>query len=221
MVSPRTLLFLLIGGVLAPIPARAQLVVPPEPVADEIDAAAGALEDDVEVLSLLAATAALIHERTGSYPATQFALLGSPEADRTGAVGLLLSGLTLTPTAAGLEVSYGRTPWAGDGSEHGATFTLAPDAEAGGYAARFTLSRTADIDFGGRRLLFAREGELEVRNAGGRICLDLGRMAGLQSREQWREAAPYLGPGDGLSVAFDTSIGHHRVGTTRLPNADD
>ncbi len=210
----------LLAVALLPALAAAQDVTDREPVSDDVDAAAAAMEDDLQVLSLLAATAALIHERTGAYPAGAFELLGAPEADRTGARGLLLSSLTVTPSADGVDVAYGRTPWAEDPTERGAAFTLAPDAEAGGYAARFTLSHNADADFGGRRLLIAREGALEVRDASGRICLGLDRMAGLTTREAWEDAAPYLGTGERLSVAFDSPRGR-RVGATTLPGADD
>jgi hypothetical protein len=216
MPSPRTFALALLAALL-PAPALAQADAP-TPAAD---AAAASLEGDLETLSLLAATAALVRERTGAYPATAFQLLSSPEADRTGARGLVLSGLTLAPSGDALEVRYGRTPTAEDPTERGAAFTLAPDAEAGGYAARFTLSRTADRDFGGRRLDFANEGDLRVVNARGRLCLDLGRMAALSTRAAWAAAAPYLGPREALSVAFDATGGGRRVANATLPTAAD
>ena len=216
MPAVRLLAGLLLAAALTAAAASAQPAGATAPPTSDADAAAAALEPDLDVLSLIAATAALVRERTGVYPSTPFQLLSSPEADRTGARGLLLSTLALTPAGDALEVRYGRTPTLADPTERGATFTLAPDAEAGGYAARFTLSRTTDAEFGGRRLDFADEGALRVVNAGGRLCLDLDRMATFASRADWAAAAPYLGDREALSVAFDATGGGRRVADATL-----
>ena len=56
--------------------------------------AADAFRDDLRVVTNVVATAALVHDATGAFPTTPFALLGSREAGRTDLRATPLSALT-------------------------------------------------------------------------------------------------------------------------------
>jgi hypothetical protein len=198
---------------LSALPASAQPVTQPA-----ADAAAAALEDDLRPLSLVAATAALIRQRTGSLPLTPFDLLGAPEAARTGLRDVQFAALSTPATDDGVpSVVFTLGGTEADASEWEARVVTLPDVEAGGYAARFTLTRHHDADFGGRRMLLARVDPLEVRDASGRLCLSTERLLALPDAAAFAATAPYFGDRGALSVSFDAIPGGEPVAESTLP----
>lgn len=169
------------------------------------DEAASALVDDLRPLSLLAATAALYHDRTGGYPATAFELLGSPEAERTGARGLQLADLSFEQAG---EFSYRLVvPDTGSMVERTAEVSMSFEPDSSRHVAGFEILGLRDEDFGGGRRPLITADLLVVTVARGRLCLDDGRLAGLSDAEAFATAAPYLGDREALSVSFDTAGG--------------
>ena len=169
------------------------------------DRAAEAVVDDLRPLSLVAATAALIHERTGTYPATPFELLGSPEAFRTGLRGVQFAALTVTQPG---EVAYRLAhPSVETQTERTATasFTFEPDSAR--HVADFEILARRDADLGGRRIPLTVADLLEVRVARGRLCIDSDRIAALRDAAAFGAAAPYFSDRRALSVSFDTMSG--------------
>ena len=159
----RPLLFLLTA--LAATPAFAQSDAP-------LARTAETFQDDLGGLARLATTAALVHERTGAFPATPFALLGSPEADGTGARSFRLSALDVTTAGDSLTMRYVPLPVAPYVREDlVVTATVRRDA-AGRYAVRHEMRRFADADDGGRRLLYDHAGVYRVERGYGGLCID-------------------------------------------------
>jgi hypothetical protein len=178
------------------------------------DEAASALVDDLRPLSLLAATAALYHDRTGLYPATAFELLGSREAERTGARALQLADLSIDQAG---EFSYRVVvPDAGSMVERTVDVSMSHEPDSARHVAAFEILGRRDEDFGGGRRPLVRVDPLIVTVARGRLCLDDARMADLADASAFAAAAPYLGDRNALSVSFDTGAGR-QVAAATLP----
>ncbi len=158
-------LLLLLAVALAAAPAFAQRDSP-------LAATAETFQDDLEDLARLATTAALVHERTGTFPATPFALLASPEADGTRVRDFRLSALDVTAAGDSLVMRYVPLPVAPYVREDlVVTATVRRDAD-GRYAVRHEMRRFADADDGGRRLLYDRAGVYRVERGYGALCVD-------------------------------------------------
>ena len=159
----RSLLFLAMALAAAPVFAQADA-----PLARTADT----FRDDLSGLARLATTAALVHERTGAFPASPFALLGSPEADGTAARDFRLSVLDVTAAGDSLAMRYVPLPVAPYVRENlvvTATVRRAPD---GRYTVRHEMRRfEADAD-GGGRLLYDRAGVYRVERGYGDLCID-------------------------------------------------
>ncbi|HEX8384818.1 MAG TPA: hypothetical protein VF576_01470 [Rubricoccaceae bacterium] len=143
------------------------------------DAALGQTADvfvrDLADLTRLATAAALVHERTGAFPATPFALLGAPEGGQTGARALPLSELTLTSAADSVVVRYVPLPVSPYVREDlVVTATVRPGTD-GLYTVRHEMLRRSDPDDGGRALLYDRAGAYHVERGFGALCLDVAR----------------------------------------------
>jgi hypothetical protein len=165
------------------------------------DRAAEAVVDDLRPLSLVAATAALIHDRTGAYPATPFELLGSPEAFRTGLRGIQFAELTIE--APGQAVYRLAHPAVETQTERTAQTTFAYEADSARHVAEFEIIARRDEDEGGRRIPLTVSDQLVVRVARGRLCIDSDRVAALADAAAFGAAAPYFGDRRALSVSFD------------------
>ena len=170
---------LLLAALAAPLAAEAQT----DPASDlgrrphASDAAlaptAAEFGRDLDVLARLAAPAALVRERTGQFPATPFALLGSDEAGPTGARALPLSALDVTAAGDSLVMRYVPLPVDPYVREDlVVTATLTRDA-AGRATVRHEMRRQAAPADGGRQLLYDRAGEYRVERGYGALSIDV------------------------------------------------
>lgn len=158
-------LLLLLAVVLAAAPAFAQSDSP-------LAATADTFRDDLSGLARLATTAALVHERTGAFPATPFALLASPEADGTDVRDFRLSALDVTAAGDSLTMRYVPLPVAPYVREDlVVTATVRRDAD-GRYAVRHEMRRFTAPSDGAKRLLYDRAGIYNVERGYGDLCID-------------------------------------------------
>jgi hypothetical protein len=137
-----------------------------------LDRAAIELDRQLTPAGQLAATAAMIYERGGAYPATPFDLLGSPEAAASGARQLSLSNLTLRPEGDGLRIEYTLLPRRDDPTDRMGSL-LVRQTEEGRYVSEVALTRRDDPDHTGRPLDIAEEDPVAVRRLDGRFAIDL------------------------------------------------
>ncbi len=158
--------FLLILAVaFASVPAFAQSDSP-------LAATAETFREDLGGLTLLATTAALVHERTGAFPATPFALLAAPEADGTNVRAFRLSALDIVAAGDSLTMRYVPLPVAPYVREDlVVTATLRRDAD-GRYAVRHEMRRFEAAADGGGRLLYDRAGVYRVERGYGGLRID-------------------------------------------------
>jgi len=127
---------------------------------------------DLADLARLATAAALVHERTGAFPATPYGLLGSPEAGQTRARAFRLSELSVAPSGDGLSMRYVPLPVSPYVREDlVVTATVRPDS-AGRYTVTHEMLRREDAEDGGDALLYDRAGTYRVERGFGRLCID-------------------------------------------------
>lgn len=138
-----------------------------------LDRSVGALDAQLTPAGQLAAAAALVAERTGTFPQTPFALLGAPAAAEMGARQLNLSALDVQSEGNDFRLAYTLLPTREDPTRRSGELLLTPTAAEGQYEARVSLSRMEDPDHGGRSLDLHREDNVAVRQLGGRFCVDL------------------------------------------------
>lgn len=135
---------------------------------------------DVQTVGRLAATAALVHERTGLFPSTPFDLLGSVEAGRTGLRSVPLSALEVSRDGGGgLRVVYVPLPSPYVRDDEVVTVVVHPDSADGAYRARYEIHRRADLDLGGAPLTYERAPGYRVERGIGTICFDADRVRAL------------------------------------------
>lgn len=152
-------------------------------------------EADLADLARLAATAALVHERTGAFPGTPFALLGSPDAALTQATTLRLSALSVETAGDSLVMRYVPLPTAPYVREDlVVTATVRPDGP-GRYAVTHEMRRSEDADDGARALLYGRAGDYRVERGIGRLCIETARV-----REMENSFTPTPFDGDPFAV---------------------
>ena len=133
---------------------------------------AALLRDDFDHLTRMTAAAALAHEATGVFPDTDFALLGSRAADRTGARRVPLSALDLEQLGDALRLVY--VPLPQDPyvrQDHVVTLTVVPDG-AGRYRGEYEVVRREDPDAGGAALPYDVAGRYRVGRAFGTVCVE-------------------------------------------------
>lgn len=180
-----TRLFLL--GALLPCVALAQTSDPAlAPTADQF-------ASDLEAVSHVLATVALIHGETGVYPRTPFGLLGSRQADRTRLRGRSLSALSVTPTSSGLTVRYVPLPTAPYvRQDRPVEMTVA--LEDGLYKAEYEIVRREDPDDGGDRIAYDQAGRYRVARGFGMACVDLEVVQRQLAAGTFRAEPGTLGP---------------------------
>lgn len=144
-----------------------------------LERTADLLRDDLEHLTWMTATAALLHEADGAFPDGPFALLGSAAATRTGLRALPLSSLTVGRRGGQLRLTYvplPQDPYVPE--DRVVALTVAPDG-AGRYVGTYEVRRRADLDAGGAALPYDRAGRYRVRRARGTVTVatDLVRAA--------------------------------------------
>lgn len=178
----------------------------PEAAREDLTLAAADLGEQLEAPGLIAATAALLHEREGAYPGTPFGLLGSREAAETGLRLLPLSALTLTPEGDSLRIDYALVPTREDPSTHYGTLRLRAAEEAGRYVAAIVMEREDDPDVRPGPLPLAREGAYAVRRAQGRLGIDVAVVRGRAEAGE-RVGAPPMSERTTYTITFTPSNG--------------
>ncbi|NNF57534.1 MAG: hypothetical protein HKN04_04765 [Rhodothermaceae bacterium] len=179
------------------------------------DQAAEQLEPLLAEMALLAATAALIHDAQGRYPATPFELLSAPVAADTELRGITFADLGLSADADTLRIVYLLTPTPETPTERGGAVLVTRIDD--GYTARFRLAHRDDADFSTRSLPITQADLLRVRETRGMLCLDLAHIRALLADGTLAQRAPYLSEDeDGLTVEFTAHGGTRSVGTATL-----
>ena len=181
--------------------------------AQDAEAAASDLLPHLQPPAVLAATAALLHAETGRFPAEPYALLGAPIAGETGARRVRLAELGLSADGDTLRALYVLTPSPEAPAERIGGFSLYPEGD--GYTARIRLDLRADPDQRDEDLPLTRRGTLIVRQALGRLCIDVARARALAAEGRLAEAAPFLAD-DAIEVSFVPAGGGDPVATATL-----
>ena len=168
---------LLLAALAAPLAASAQSdpALDRRPISSDPALAPTAAQfgSDLDVLARLTATAALVRERTGQFPTTPFALLGSDEAGPTGARALPLSALDVTAAGDSLVMRYVPLPVAPYVREDLVVTATVTRNAAGLARVRHEMRRYADPDDGSRLLLYDRAGTYRVERGYGDLTLDV------------------------------------------------
>lgn len=167
----------LVLALLAAAPAQAQMEVltPLIPQPGETQ-----FRQDLADLNRLATAAALVHERTGAFPATAFALLGSPEAQQTGARDFPLSALEVVAAGDSLALRYVPLPVPYVREDLNVTASVRPDGAAR-YRVRHEMVRTAAPEAGGRRIDYGttvdatRNRRVALGRGFGTLCVETDR----------------------------------------------
>ena len=184
----------------------------------ELGATDAQFRSDLETVARVGATVALLHERTGAFPATTFELMGSPEAGETGLRGLPLSRIAVEPAAGGVRVVYNPLPQPYVSDDLFADVTVTRDAD-GTFTARHALQRRTDPDRGGQALPYDRAGRYRVDRAGGTVCVDPALARAALADGSFERALPDL-DGDGVPVEVRTLRGQEVVYSSGGPRAD-
>ena len=140
---------------------------------------AALLRDDLDHLTRMTAAAALAREATGAFPDTNFDLLGSRAAERTGARAVALSALDLEQLGDQLRLVYvllPQDPYVRE--DHVVTLTVAPDG-AGRYRGEYEVVRREDPDQGGVALPYDVAGRYRVERAFGTVCVETALVEGM------------------------------------------
>lgn len=140
-----------------------------------LDRAAVELDRQLAPAGQLAATAAMIHQRAGTFPATRFDLLGSREAAASGAQQLNLSALDVRAEADGMRIEYILLPTREDPTDRKGSLLVRPTGD-GQFVAEVALTRRDDPDHTGRPLDLAHEDPVAVRRLDGRFAIDLSTV---------------------------------------------
>ena len=130
------------------------------------------LRDDLDHLTRMTAAAALAREATGAFPDTNFDLLGSRAAERTGARSVALSALDLEQLGETLRLVYvplPQDPYVRE--DYVVTLTVVPDG-AGRYRGEYEVVRREDPDRGGVALPYDVAGRYRVERAFGTVCVE-------------------------------------------------
>ena len=184
----------------------------------ELSATDAVFRSDLETVARVGATVALLHERTGAYPATPFDLLGSVEAGETGLRATSLSTLTVEPADGGVRVRYNPlpSPYVSDDLFADVVVTRGAD---GSYTARHQLERRTDPDRGARTLPYDRAGRYRVDRAGGTVCVDPAYVRERLDDGTFAASLPDL-EGDGVPVEVRTLGGQEVIYSSGAPSRD-
>ena len=150
-------------------------------------------QDDLEGVTAVLATVALVHGETGAYPRTTFGLLGSRQAGRTGLRARSLSEMSVTPTADGVTVRYVPLPTA-PYVRRDRVVEMTVTLDDGLYSADYEVVRREDPDDGGDRIAYDRAGRYLVTRGYGTACADLEVVQGQLRDGTFRAEPGTLGP---------------------------
>lgn len=139
---------------------------------------AAAFESDIATVLRLATAALLVHDRTGTFPADAFAILGSDEGAATGARAVSLSRLDVTAPPAAAAAAVGEfsfvplpDPYVRDDETFRVLVLRRP--EAGRYEIQYRITRQRDEDLGGGRLPYDTAGRFLIESGVGSLCVDV------------------------------------------------
>lgn len=129
--------------------------------------------EDLRVVTNMVATAGLVHDATGAFPATPFELLGSPSADRTDLRRTSLSALSVGRDGDRLVIDYNPLPVAPYERQDDIVRVVVTARPDGQYVGDYEIRRRDDPDHGGRSLPYDRAGRYVVGKGYGTACVDL------------------------------------------------
>lgn len=174
---------LLLAALVAAAPALAQTPDVRATSEPALASTAAAFDLDVQTVVRLATAAALVHERTGAFPADAFGILGSIEGAQTGARALGLSALTVEPPPAEAAMAVGAfsyvplpEPYVRDDEVVRVVVLKKADGQ---YEAQYRIRRRRDADLGGGTLPYDRVQGFVVGTGFGTLCIDPARARAL------------------------------------------
>ena len=129
--------------------------------------------EDVRLITRAVATAALVHDATGAYPSTPFALLGSRAGAQTGLRTAPLSALTVEDDGAALAVEIVPLPTAPYERADDVVRVVVTRDEDGLYKGRYEIRRRMAPEEGGDQIAYDRRDGLVVTRAFGTACVDV------------------------------------------------
>lgn len=135
--------------------------------------------DDLRTVTNMVATAALVHDDAGGFPATAFGLLGSPAASRTGLRATPLSDLAVSRDGERLVLSYVPLPTDPYVPEDRVVRLVITPGADGRFTGDYEIRRRANPDRGGRTLPYDTAGRYRVERGFGTACVDIGVVRGL------------------------------------------
>lgn len=150
---------------------------------------------DLDAITNVVATAALLHDETGAFPTTPFGLLGSRAADRTRLRALPLSDLSVSPDGDGVTVRYVPLPVDPYVREDRAVRVTVTRGEDGLYRGAYEIVRQADPDDGGERLPYDVAGRYRVLRGYGTACVDVGTVRNRLAAGSYTSRPGTNGPG--------------------------
>ncbi|MAQ92263.1 MAG: hypothetical protein CMM84_01845 [Rhodothermaceae bacterium] len=177
----------LVLAALLTAPAFAQSDPALAPTADRFRA-------DLTTVTAVLATAALVHDASGTFPSTPYALLGSAEAGRTGLRAASLSEISMSRDGDGVAVRYVPLPIAPyTRDDEVVTLDITRDDD-GTYSGAYRITRRADPDDGGRTLPYDTAGRYRVDLASGTACVDVATVREQLATGTYTNTPGTLGP---------------------------
>ena len=150
--------------------------------------------DDLRVVTHLVATTALVHDATGAFPDTPFALLGSRQATRTELRAVPLSDLGVE--AGPDRVTYTYVPLPTDPyvrTDDVISLTVTRNAD-GTYAGDYEIVRREAPADGGERIAYDRAGRYYVTRGFGTACVDVATVEAQLAAGTFAPEPGTLGP---------------------------
>ncbi len=163
---------LLLLAALAPTLAFAQTAALEDSSDPALASTSAQFQSDLEGVTSVLATVALLHGETGAYPRTTFGLLGSQPASRTGLRMRSLSEMSVTPTSDGVTIRYVPLPVA-PYVRRDRVVEMSVVLEDGLYSADYEILQREDPDDGGDQIAYDRAGRYLVTRGFGTACVDL------------------------------------------------
>lgn len=177
----------LVLATLLAAPALAQSDPALAPTADRFRA-------DLTTVTAMLATAALVHDATGTFPDTPYALLGSADADRTGLRDVPLSEISVSRDGDGIAVRYVPLPVAPYTRDDEVVTLDISRADDGTYSGAYRITRRADPDDGGRMIPYDTAGRYRVDRGSGTACVDVATVRERLAAGTYTNAPGTLGP---------------------------
>ncbi|MGB3541979.1 hypothetical protein [Rubrivirga sp.] len=181
---------LLLAAALLPSLALAQVADLSDPA---LASTSTQFQNDLEGVTAVLATVALIHGESGDYPRTTFGLLGSRHAVQTGLRSWHLSEMSVTPTSSGVTVRYVPLPTE-PYVRRDRIVEMVIELEDGLYSTDYEITRREDPDDGGDRIVYDQTGRYLVTRGYGTACADLEVVRAQLADGSFRAEPGTLGP---------------------------